>query len=688
MTVVYLDFETFSEVPISHGTYVYANSAEVLCCTYAVNDGPVQCIDFTSGGTRECIDTIIRHASVVVAHNAMFDRNVMRCSKILQVPPINKWRCTMVNALAHGLPGSLRKLCEVLKVPSSSAKLDGNRLISLFCKPLGKNRKIRRATRETHPKDWALFIEYAKMDVEATREVWQRLPKWNYGEEGVGAFERNLWHLDQKMNDRGVPVDIPLVNAVISAVSIAQKNLRKDVATHTRGQVNAATERDKMLGFILAEYGIGLDDITSSTVKKLLDRDDLDPGLKTLLEMRAQVSQTSTAKYSAFLRAATRDRVCGMIQFCGAARTGRDAARTVQLQNLTRGSLSPEEVETAIDTFKGGYADIIYQNVINVASSLVRSVINAPKGQKFVVSDLSNIEGRGLAWLADETWKVKAFRDFDTGIGADIYKLAYARAFNISPDDVSKDGRMIGKVMELALGYAGGTMAFASFVNIYGLNVEKMAIVAWGTLPKDTLKASQEFITWQQSLGRSYPMSDRAATVCETFKQLWRDAHPKTTLLWRALGDGFREVCETQDKVVTHNRLKIDKYKAWLRIKLPSGRYLCYPAPQVADDGQLSFMGTNGYTRKWERIKTFGGKLTENITQATARDFMFSTLQAIEIAGYPIVLRVHDEVVCEVPDKPKYNEKELSSLLATNPSWGAGMPLAAAGYEAYRYRKG
>lgn len=326
-------------------------------------------------------------------------------------------------------------------------------------------------------------------------------------------------------------------------------------------------------------------------------------------------------------------------------------------------------------------------DIMHLTASTVRSVIIAPPGKKLVVSDLSNIEGRGLAWLAGEAWKLQAFRDFDEGHGHDLYKLAYAKAFHIQPEEVDKFGRSVGKVMELGLGYAGGINAFVTFAVVYGINLEEMADLAWPTLPDDVKQEAMDFVTWLSDKGTMWSMSNTAAVVCESFKRLWRAAHPKTVALWRELEDGFKMACANLGETFAYRDFKFRRDGAWLRIQLPSGRALCYPHPQVDEKGQCSFMGVNQFTKKWERIKTYGGRLSENACQSVARDFMFDALPGIEAAGYGITMRVHDEVITEAPDVPEYNAAHLSTLLAATPPWGAGMPLAATGFESYRYRK-
>jgi DNA polymerase len=326
---------------------------------------------------------------------------------------------------------------------------------------------------------------------------------------------------------------------------------------------------------------------------------------------------------------------------------------------------------------------------MEACSSAIRGCVIPTPGKKLVVADLSNIEGRVLAWLAGEEWKLQAFRDFDAGIGFDLYKLAYAKAFGIDPADVDKDMRQIGKTMELALGYAGGCGAFITFSLAFNIDLEKMAEKAIEAIPKKTLDEAASFLEWQLGQGKSqYGLSDQAFIVCDSFKRLWREAHPNTATYWKELENGCRTAINNPGQTYSCRRHKIRRDGAWLRVMLPSGRYMCYPSPRVEDDGQITFMGINQYSRKWERLRTYSGKLVENMCQAAARDVLASSMQPIESAGYEIVLTVHDEIISEAPDTDDYTHEHLAELMSAGCDWTEGLPLAAAGFEAKRYRKG
>ena len=652
MTTLYLDLETFSEVPITHGTHAYAEKAEVLLAAVAIDDAPVAVWDTQDRPDwRFDLQCLINDADTVVIHNSHFDRTVLRhCGVTI---PVEKVEDTMVLALQHSLPASLGALCDVLGVPADIAKdKAGKKLIQLFCKPRAKNVKVRRADRDTHPAEWGAFVEYARLDVDAMRDVRRRLPRWN---DSMG--ERELWHLDQRINDRGIAVDVGLAHAALRAFERTSRSLAFRSGRLTNGAVGSLTQRAKLLEYLRDVLHLNLDDLTKATVVGVLQRTDLHPEARELLEIRQQAAATSPAKYGVIINAASSDsRLRGIIQFCGASRTGRDAGRLFQPQNLPRTFLKPEYVESGIAAMKLDCEDLIVDNVSELCTGAVRGCLIAEPGKKLVISDLSNIEGRVLAWLAGEQWKIDAFYDFDRGVGHDLYVVAYSKAFGVKPEVVVEnkktgDGtmRQYGKVMELAGGYGGGVGAYRTM----------------GGAAVDALKDD----------------------AIQTLVSSWRKAHPKTVALWHSVERAAREAIEKPEGVTRAGPLHLDMEDKWLRIKLPSGRYLSYPDAAVNDDGRLTHSGVNQFTKKWETLETYGGKLVENVVQAVARDVFMVGMRAAEAAGYPVCIRVHDELITETPDTPEYSVDRLSALMATNPSWAAGLPLRAAGFETLRYRK-
>ena len=706
--MIFIDFETYSETPIGWGTYRYASSCEPMIVTYALDDGSIECWDRTLHPhvPEHLLYLIYDTDELLTAHNAMFDRNVLRYGLKINTP-IERWRCTMVRAFAHALPGGLDILCGILEIEQELRKLkSGKQMINLFCKPqkfrhsvpksfgTPKERKAAiaaaeaawtgRATRLTHPVDWAEFKAYAINDVASMRVLDKKLPRWNYEGE-----ELALYHLDQKINDRGMLVDVDLAQAAVRAVEQAKAELAARTVVLTNEEVESTTKRDQLLAHILRAHGVDLPDLQMSTLERRLNDPNLPPEVRELIAIRLQASSTSTSKYQALLNAAMPDgRLCGTLQFDGAGRTRRWAGRTFQPQNLpSKGLPSHELIDIGIDAMRGGYADFMFGDVMAIASGAIRGCIIAPPKKKLVIADLANIEGRCQAWLAGEEWKLQAFRDYDAGTGPDLYKLAYAKAFRIPIGEVTKEQRQVGKILEQMLGYEGGVGAFVTGAATYDIDLEALAKVAYPALPADMLFAAKEFLDWVRDHGnQTFGLSDEAFITCDALKRMWRRAHPMISTLWKETQRAAVTAVNNPGNTVECRRCKIRVDGAWLRIRLPSGRYLCYPSPR-ANRGKISYMGINQYSRKWCRIVTYGGKFFENENQSLAGDILKSSMPAVEDAGYEIVLTVHDEVVAEALDTSEFSSEHLSSLLATPPTWALDMPLAAAGFETYRYRK-
>jgi DNA polymerase len=651
MTTLYLDLETYSPVPITHGTHRYAEEAEVLLVALAVGDKPTGVWDTQHLPTWKAdLQFLIDAAERVIIHNSHFDRTVLRhCGVNI---PVEKIRDTMVQALAHSLPGSLGTLCDVLGVPTDKAKdKAGKKLIQLFTKPRPKNMKLRRADSASHPTEWAEFIEYARLDVDAMRDVHGRLPTWNNS-----LSERQLWRIDQRVNDRGIAIDLELARGAVRAFRRTSGTLATRAASLTGGHVTRLTQGARFLQYLRDYHNFTPKDLTKGTVAELLGGDSLTPIVRELLEIRQQASATSPAKYKVLLDATSSDgRLRGTLQFCGASRTGRDAGRIFQPQNLPRPSMDADEIETGISAMKLDCEDLLFDNVTDLCSSAVRGCLVASEGRKLVIADLSNIEGRVLAWLAGEDWKVKAFCDFDRGVGHDLYVVAYAKGFNVDPEEVvenKKNGdgsmRQYGKTMELACGYQGGVGAF-----------RVMGGPAVAAMSDDDI---------------------------QPLVNAWRKSHPNVVKLWYGVERAAKDAIRKPDGITYYDMLQFDMKDGWLRIRLPSGRYLSYPKAKI-EDGRITHEGTNQYTRKWERLDTYGGKLVENIVQAIARDIFMTGMVGAERHGYEVCIRVHDELITEVPDTDDYTVAELSSIMATNPSWAVGVPLAATGFETHRYKK-
>lgn len=704
---LFCDTETFCEKKLSEGTHAYAEKAEIMVVTWALGDGPVNTWDRTANPIMpaELRRELNNPQRLTVWQNgAGFDRPVLKhCLRINL--PIERVHDTMVQALTHGLPGSLDSLCGVFKIAKDEAKdKAGKQLIQLFCKPRPKNHKLRRATRITHPVEWQQFLNYAAQDIVSMRAIYRKLPKWNYK-----GKELELWYLDQKINNRGVKVDIDLAHAAIRAIGVAQTKLAKKTQNLTQDQVQSATQRDLLLKFILEYWGIWLPDMKAANIERRIADPELPWALKELLGVRLDSSTTSTSKYKKLISAVSKDgRLRGLLQFCGAARTGRWAGRVFQPQNLPRPPKhhDQETIEYAIRAMKKDALHMVVDDEMKIISSALRGCIISDSQKKLVVSDLSNIEGRAAAWLAGEEWKLKAFQDYDTFLydrdlnkipdgkgdfkrkGHDLYILAYAASFNVKPSTVDSYQRQLGKVQELALGYQGGVGAFVTFAMTYKMDLNDLSEQAFPVIPDEYKRIGKAAFdnAWKRR-GGSMGLTEKVYIVCDALKQMWREAHPQISTYWDEIQNAAKKAINNPGITFQCRKLKFRRDGEWLRMGLPSGRVLCYSQPHVDNRGQITYMGVNQYTRKWGRIKTYGGKLFENACQAFARDVMAENMPRIEAKGYEIILTVHDEIITEAPDNDDFNTEELSNLLSFPPAWADDIPLAASGFEGYRYKK-
>lgn len=723
MSYLFLDFETFSEADLKKvGSYAYAEhpTTEVLICTYAFDDEPVQVWDCTDGSDmpgdlHRALRRLVKPNSRIkmVWHNGgLFDRLIMKHCWDFDIPVSNTID-TMIWAFRHALPGSLDALCEVLGVSADNAKdKRGKALIKRFSKPTPKNYKIRRYTAETHPDEWAMFIRYAVSDITAMREVFHKLPRW-----GNSEFEDRVLELDQLINDRGFKVDVALAEAAIEAVEKHKAQLQEEAQRKYGGSL---TGKDFLP--ILRELAPAhrIHNAQKSTLNDLLADDDLPDDARMIIEMRLGAASTASTKYNPLLLGrSSDDRRRGCIQYGGAKRTLRFAGKGFQPQNLARGYYHDDELDKGISALLKGRAHRRF-DVAKLTASTVRSCIIPEAGHKFVVADYSNVEGRGLAWLAGEDDLIEVFVN-----GVDVYKKLASTVFNVAYEAVTKDQRQIAKAMVLGLGYAGGVGAFVTFAKNLGLDLNDMTNTLDGTFPDHIWAATARGYEWAriQEAKRpprpgekddrpSYILDKKVWRTCDALKRMYREANPAIVQFWRDIEDaamaairnpgkeftaGPRGVKFSRNVETDNNGNKVAGW--WLRMTLPSGRVMSYPgvglsvSKETDEDGKVStnvrikYQGENQLTRQWGFQYTYSGKLVENCTQALCRDLLANALLNVEANGYPIVLHVHDEIICETPDTPEYNVAELERLMCELPDWAKGFPLVAEGAEMKRYAK-
>jgi DNA polymerase len=674
------DIETRSSVPIKRGIAKYATGATIIMNQWAIDDGPIHVEDLTGGKgpSAEYLDALAK-ADEIWAHGAEFEQQLIASCWKLAIEP-TKWRCTMALARMHGLPGGLDKLSTIFKLGAEGKDDGGRELIQLFCIPR-KDGKYN--DRHSHPKQWQEFMNYGAGDIRSMRAVYQHCPKWN-------ATPRmwRIWHLDQKMNARGVSIDLKLCAGAMAAAEKAKKRLKDRTGELTENLVEATTQRNRLLAY-MESYGVSLPDLTADTVGRRLEDDQLPEHIKELLRIRQQASKSAGAKYKRALDQHVGGRLRNLLVFCGANRTGRWAGRTFQPQNLPRPKHAPWDIEIAIEAFrKGTIEQYTKTEVLGLANSALRGIMVADQDRRLVVADLANIEGRDMAWIAGEDWKLAAFAAFDQGIGPDLYKVSAGRAFGVDPYEISDTDwrRQIGKVMELALQYYGGVGAFCSMAETYGLRLEDLPRTAWPSVPPEFQEAAKAGWAKAVKKRRTYGLEREVWIVCQALVLMWREQHPAIVAFWSELENAVECAVKNPGKIYTAGRVRVDRVANWLRIRLPSGRYLNYPAPR-AGDYDISFVGVDAYTKQWKRISTYSGKLAENIVQGSSADILMDGLVAADDAGFEPVLSVHDEIICEPPDDSAFDDKLLSQLMTESSPWAAGMPLAAKGFTGYRYAK-
>ncbi|WP_315127328.1 DNA polymerase I [Comamonas antarctica] len=699
---LWLDRETWNTIDLKEvGTYIYADSAEDLMISYAVGDGPARVWDRTA----EEMHDELWHAmdtpdNEVWAHNAQFDRAIHLGQHQQFLPPIDleRWRCSMAMALSHALPAGLADLCRVLRVPADMGKLaDGKKLVRLFTQPQPANRKILRATRETHPAEWERFKQYAVNDITAMRECVKRMPNWNWDASAIAE-----WHLDQRINERGFQVDRELTQAGARAAITEKARIAQRFSELVQGQFTPG-QREKFKAYLSQRLGFELDNTQSGTFQVMLRDPFLEPDVREMMELAIASNKTSTAKYAALDPAVSPDgRFRGGLQFAGAARTRRWAGRLFQPQNLpSRGLPKPEAIESYIEHLKAGTHDLFFDNLMLFGAAALRGCVIVPEGKKMPVADLSNIEGRVLAWIAQENWKLQAFRDYDAGTGPDLYNVTAVSILGGDPWNVPKHLRnAFGKVPDLASGYQGGVAGYQTFARAYGV---KMADF-WETIqqmiaPQHVEKARDNLASWGRPQLESLEISEIEWVASETCKLAWRARHPATQKFWYDLGGAAKRAIRNPGQVFTVGpfiklRVVSNCGQKWLVVRLPSGRYLTYFEPHIVGQGRdetIAYWGEaseeDKTTRQWVRVFTHGGKMTGNCCQTIARDILAPAVGEAERRGYLPILTVHDEVLTETPDDDRYSAAGLVEILATNPDWAGGLPLAAAGFETYRYKK-
>ena len=642
------DIETFSDVDLIRcGVYKYADSPnfEMLLFAYAVDDGDVHIIDIAGGEElpEEIIQVIKSDTVVKTAYNAQFERVCL--SRYLKLPDgeyLNpqSWYCTAVQAAELALPLSLADVGSVLGLERQKMT-EGKELIKYFCVPCKPTKSNGNCTRNRPCHDinkWETFKKYCMRDVDVERQIADKLKMYPISDE-----EHRLYVLDQIINDRGVLVDSELaeqavkLNSIQTAVAVEQAYMITGLENP-----NSVTQLKQWL----KENGVEIESLSKKAVKSLADETDGD--VSKMLKLRLLMAKTSVKKYEAVIRSVCSDnRVHGMMRFCGANRTGRWSGNILQPQNLPQNHLP--DLTLARDIVKDGdfeMLDMMFGNVPNVLSELIRTVLIPKPNHRFIVADFSAIEARVLAWIAGEQWRIDTFKN-----GGDIYCASASKMFKVPVEKHGVNGelRQKGKISELACGYGGSVGA-----------LKNMGAVEMGVQENEL-----------QGL-----IND------------WRNANPHIVRFWYEVGNAAMKAIK-EKTTVPLGKLVFAYERGILFIRLPSGRRLSYIKPRIGTNrfggDSITYMGINS-AKKWDRLETFGGKLTENIVQGTARDLLANALINAANAGYDTVFHVHDEIICEVPNG--YGSvDELCKLMCIKPEWADGLPLNADGFECEYYKK-
>lgn len=660
------------------GAAVYAREAEIILCSDAEGEGEVALWEY--GQDPAELKQRLARAKMRVAHNAFFEQSVFRATGWCKAPP-EGWHCTMAQAYAHAMPGKLDALCRYLDVPMEMRKKgEGQRLINIFCKPQRDGRRVLPTDR---PVEWEAFKHYARSDTIALREVYRRLPQLNLNPYGPPT-ERALWLLDQKINRRGFKVDVELAKAAVKACAKEKAELDAFISTLTQGSITSGTQRARVLER-LQTAGLEIENLKAITVERALNNEDLQGEFRSLLETRRTVSKASTGKYKKLLSYVSRDgRMRGGLQFAGAGRTARWAGRNFQPHNMPRPKRKFEAILEGIAALKAGCADLIEPDVHSLCSDALRSLLIAADGKTLVVADENAIEGRVLAWLANETWKLELYRDPD----ADMYTKLYRRMFGY-PDtfEVDKDKRQHGKVFELAYGYEGGVGATLTACDTYKLTkAERNALgeAAWRAATPNIRRAALKLWEFAEERGETHGLSRKLYCHLEAAKLIWRSIAPNTKKLWRLLKDAAENAINTPGKKFFAGRCVFMFKGNYLYCRLPSGRYLMYRDAKRRKTQRgyaITYVGSYG-----GREYLYGGKLAENITQALARDVLGHGMLKADAAGFALILTIHDEIIAE-EDRPELDLERLKQIMTITPAWAEGLPLKAAGYESTRYKK-
>ena len=647
-----VDIETFSSIDLTKsGVYKYTEAPDfdILLIGYSFDDEEdVTVIDTFSidpAKMTEFTKALNDPRIIKTAFNANFERTCLAKWTEHEMPP-EQWRDTMILALELGLPRSLADVGIALGLPEDKLKdPQGKALINFFSKPCKATKANGGRTRnlpEHDPAKWELYKKYNRQDVVTEKEIWKILSGF-----GTIKSEWELWDLDQRMNDHGVRLDVPMIEKIVDFDNKRQAELKEE-AQELTGLENP-NSLAQLKGWLSAA-GVEMTSITKDTIAAKL-QEDLPDEVRRALEIRQALGKTSVAKYSTMLDAVSDDgRLRGILQFYGANRSGRWSGKLVQTHNLARNTLPDLDLvrelvsEGDFDTVQTLFGETSF-----IFSELVRTAFIPSEGCRFVVSDFSAIEARVISWISGEEWRLEAFR-----AGKDIYCESASQMYHCKVEKHGENGelRQKGKIAELALGYQGGVGAMK-----------------------------------QMDKGGSIPEEEMQDIVDQ-----WRLANPKVVKLWKTCEMAAKTSIEEKRTVKIRCGIAFRYIQGNLFITLPNGRHLCYWGARLEEDprgwgSKIIYMGVNQTTKQWGKVETYGGKLVENIVQATARDCLAEVMKRVSSLGYQIVMHVHDEIIVDVPNEDKTAPDKITAIMGEPISWALDLPLKGETYETSFYKK-
>lgn len=651
MRTLAIDLETYSSNDIKYSVYKYVEAPdfEILLFAYAFDDDPVRVVDLAQGeALPDDVKAALYDKDVLkTAFNANFEINCLK--KYFPDLPEEQWECDRILSLYNSYPPHLAAVAKAMHFEEDRQKdTRGKALIRYFCLPC-KPTKANGGRTRNYPKDapdkWAIFKEYNRQDVVVERAIRDKLVNLRPPD-----FEHENWLIDQGINRNGIMVNRTLVdNAIRLSGEYREKLLAR--ATEITGLDNPNSPL-QVKGWLEERLGRAVDSLSKAAVADML-AGDIPGDVREMLSIRQKISKSSIKKYDAMRLAACKDsRIRGMFQFYGAARTGRFAGRIVQLQNLPRNSMP--DLDLARDMVLDGDLETLemcYDDVQDVLSQLIRTALEAPPGKRFIVADFSAIEARVIAWLAGEEWEMKAFAE-----GKDIYCATASAMFGVPvvKHGVNGELRQKGKVATLACGYGGGIGALKA------MGADKMGLT-----------------------------DDELQTVVRK----WREASPHIVKLWADVENAAMNAVSGIPTTIKQKNLHFHVEDDALYIELPSGRHLVYLHPHLGKNrfgsDAILYTGLGGSKTtagRWGTLETYGGKLSENLVQAIARDCLCAAMKRLTDAGYKICAHIHDEVILEMPEG-KGSLDDAVRIMCQNEAWNEGLVMNADGFEAKYYQK-